>query len=113
MYIYILLNLLKIITLIESHKLYKLYQFHPPLWNRRSFTVSQAAVSGRDFKFSPETAIRKDGGAQPQSLISVPNISRLNLKSLRGVYVLKAYVLFIAICLLVRNVKLGGSLGAF
>ena len=51
---------------------------------------------GNNKKIFPAT--RRDGGAEPQSLVSVPNIPGLNPKSLRSVYEMKAYVLFIAIC---------------
>ena len=46
-------------------------------------------------EFLPET--RRDGGTQPQSLVSVPNIPELNSKSPRSACDMEAYVLLVAI----------------
>ena len=45
----------------------------------------------------PGTGIRRDGGAEPQSLVSVPSLPGLNFNSLGNKYDVKAYVLLIAI----------------
>ena len=49
-------------------------------------------LQGRIFNkgFLPET--RRDGGAEPQSLVSITNKPVLNLKYLRSEYDVKAYV---------------------
>ena len=66
----------------------------------------------RDFKFLTGTGIRRNGNAELQSLVSVPNIPGLNTKYLRCALV-KVCVLLIAICLSDGHVKHGGTLGAF
>ena len=50
---------------------------------------------------------RRDGGVEPQSLFSVPNILWLNPKSLRRAYDVKVYVLLIAIRPLDGDIKPG------
>ena len=62
-------------------------------------------------EFIPGT--RSHGGAEPQSLVSVPDILGLNPKSLRSAYEVKACVLLIAIHLSDECVKPGGLLGDF
>ena len=56
---------------------------------------------------------RRDGGAESQSLISVPNTPGLNPKSLRNAYDVKAYELLIAIHQTDGDVKPDEPLGAF
>ena len=70
------------------------------LWRKTRITALHAAVSdsipGRArIKKIPET--RRDGRAEPQSLVSVLNIPGLNPKSVRNAYDVKAYVVLIAI----------------
>ena len=62
-------------------------------------------------EYPPE--VRRDGGAEPQSLISVPNISGLNPKSLHSAYDVKVYMLLIAIRLSDGDIKPGDPLGSF
>ena len=62
-------------------------------------------------EFLPET--KKHGGAEPQSLVSDPNIPGLHSKSLHNAYDVKPCVLIVAIHLSVGDVKPGGPLGAF
>ena len=57
----------------------------------------------RNFKFLPETEIRRHGRAEPQSLVSVSNISALNPKSLA--FFVNAYLLLIATRSLDGDVK--------
>ena len=79
----------------------------------------QAAVSGLipdrvgilNKEFHPET--RRDGGEEPQSLVTVPNILELNPKSLCSAYEVKACVLLIAICTSDRDDKFDGPLMLF
>ena len=61
--------------------------------------------------FLPETS--RDGGAETQSLVSVPNITGLNFKFLRNAHNIKAYVLLIAICPPDGDVGPDGPLSAF
>jgi hypothetical protein len=56
--------------------------------------------------FIPGT--RRHGGEEPQTLVSVPNLSALNPKSLCSAYGMKGYVLLIVICLSSGKVKPGG-----
>ena len=57
--------------------------------------------------------IIRDGGAELQLLVSVPNIPGLNNKSLRSAFSVKAYVLLTAIRSSDGDVQPGGPLGAF
>ena len=54
-----------------------------------------------------------ENGAEPQLLVSVPNIPGLNPKSLLCVHDVKAYVLLIVTHPSDRDIKPGGLLGAF
>ena len=54
----------------------------------------------------------RDGGAEPQSLVSVPNIRGLNPKPLRSAYDVKAYVLLKTFHPTDGDVKPDGPLGA-
>ena len=62
-------------------------------------------------EFLPKTL--RNGGAGPQSLVSVPNIPGLHPKSVCSAYNVKVYVLLIAIHLLDGDVKPGSLIGAF
>ena len=54
-----------------------------------------------------------DGGAETQSIFSVPDIPGLNLKTLPKAYDVKAYVSLIAICPSDGDAKPGGPFDAF
>ena len=43
----------------------------------------------------PGTGITRDSGAEPQSLVFIPNLLGLNSKSLHSIYDVKSYVLLI------------------
>ena len=68
---------------------------------------------GRNFSFLPGTGIRRDGGAESQSVFSVLNIPGLNPKSLHSAHVVKACILLITICSSDGDYVPGSHLGAF
>ena len=68
---------------------------------------------GRNSEFLLGNGIRRDGGAEPQLLVSTPNIPGLNPKSFHSEHVVKIYVLTIVIHPLDGNVRPGSPLGAF
>ena len=80
-------------SLLKVHK-------YPLLWRRDRVTSLRPAVSSRVWIFNKKIFLpgtKRDGRAEPQSLVSVPKIQRLNIKFLHSVYVVKAYVLLTAI----------------
>ena len=54
---------------------------------------------GRNFKFLSGIGNKRDDGTEPPSLVSTPNIPRLNAKFLCTAFVVKAYVLFTVVLL--------------
>ena len=59
------------------------------------------------------TGIRRNGGTESQSVVSVSNLPALNLRSLRSAFVVKVYVVSIVIRPWDGDVKPGGFFDAF
>jgi len=80
--------------------------------NNDNFVIAAflCSILGRVDIFSKDLlpGTRRDGEAEPQSLVSVLNIPGLNPKSHCSAYDMKAYVLLIAIRPLGVDVKPGG-----